>query len=97
MDRPLASSPQKAPGYPCDIQDKGPIMILEEVNLSDSDDSLKDTLQEASLCKADTLLSLFKSRKQKLSRDALTSLTLKQIQLIEEELAKVKQLYKRRR
>lgn len=57
MDRPLASSPQKAPGYPCDIQDKGPIMILEEVNLSDSDDSLKDTLQEASLCKADTLLS----------------------------------------
>ena len=72
-------------------------MILEEVNLSDSDDSLKDTLQEASLCKADTLLSSFKSRKRKPSRDASTSPTLKRIQLMEEELAKVKQLYKRRR
>ena len=54
-------------------------MILEEVNLLDSDDSLKDTLQEASLCKADTLLSLFKLRKRKLSRDASTSLMLKRI------------------
>ena len=67
MDRALASSSQPASGYCCDVQEEGPAMVIEEVDLSDTDDNLKGTLRHSSLTKADTLLSLFKPTKRKQS------------------------------
>ncbi|KAH9859292.1 hypothetical protein J1614_012179 [Plenodomus biglobosus] len=98
MDRLLASSTHQTPRYPFDAQNEETTVEIQEVDISeDTEDDAQGSLPDTSLHDADSPQASSQLRKRKQSGQASISPTLKRIKLMEKELARIKQSYKRRK